>query len=173
MRGDAECRSSKIVGSRDSPGLLDGCVCEELPSESDADLSYYQFILPMFTGVLIDGWLQECSDDGRLRAAKAVWDPPRCLIRSRPRTGVREGRDTGGASQPLSAGAQMTNWKPACQEKVLFLSRTSQFEKGQAIRGGIPISFPWFAADSKRDRVHDETENFSACVGGRGTRRRH
>jgi glucose-6-phosphate 1-epimerase len=50
-------------------------------------------------------------------------------------------------------GAQLTDWQPACQEKVLFLSRTSLFEPGTAIRGGIPISFPWFASDSKRDRV--------------------
>jgi glucose-6-phosphate 1-epimerase len=50
-------------------------------------------------------------------------------------------------------GAQMVHWQPACQEKVLFLSRTSQFEAGKAIRGGIPISFPWFASDSKRDRI--------------------
>lgn len=50
-------------------------------------------------------------------------------------------------------GAQLTDWQPACQEKVLFLSRMSQFQEGQAIRGGIPISFPWFASDAKRDRI--------------------
>lgn len=50
-------------------------------------------------------------------------------------------------------GAHLTDWKPACQDAVLFLSRTSQFAPGKAIRGGIPIAFPWFATDSKRDRV--------------------
>ena len=50
-------------------------------------------------------------------------------------------------------GAQLTDWQPACQEKVLFLSRMSAFQDGKAIRGGIPISFPWFASDTKRDRI--------------------
>ena len=50
-------------------------------------------------------------------------------------------------------GAHMTNWKPAGQEPVLFLSRQSEFAPGKPIRGGIPVAFPWFAADSKRDRV--------------------
>lgn len=41
-------------------------------------------------------------------------------------------------------GAQVTSWKPAGSEEVLFLSTRSSFEEGQAIRGGIPICFPWF-----------------------------
>jgi glucose-6-phosphate 1-epimerase len=43
-------------------------------------------------------------------------------------------------------GAQVTSWKPAGAEEVLFLSSTSRWEDGQAIRGGIPICFPWFRA---------------------------
>ena len=50
-------------------------------------------------------------------------------------------------------GAHLTHWQPACQDQVLFLSRKSEFAPGQPIRGGIPIAFPWFASDSKRDRV--------------------
>ncbi len=50
-------------------------------------------------------------------------------------------------------GAQLTAWQPAGQEPVLFLSRKSEFAPGKPIRGGIPIVFPWFATDSKRDRV--------------------
>ena len=41
-------------------------------------------------------------------------------------------------------GAQVTSWKPAATEEVLFLSAKSRFEDGKAIRGGIPICFPWF-----------------------------
>jgi glucose-6-phosphate 1-epimerase len=41
-------------------------------------------------------------------------------------------------------GAQVTSWRPAGSEDVIFLSEHSQFEKGKAIRGGIPICFPWF-----------------------------
>ena len=41
-------------------------------------------------------------------------------------------------------GAQVTSWRPNGGEEVIFLSRQSQFEAGKAIRGGIPICFPWF-----------------------------
>lgn len=51
-------------------------------------------------------------------------------------------------------GAHLTAWQPAGQDPVLFLSRKSEFAPGKAIRGGIPIAFPWFAADSKKDRVN-------------------
>jgi glucose-6-phosphate 1-epimerase len=43
-------------------------------------------------------------------------------------------------------GAQVTSWKPAGAEELLFLSTKSRWEEGQAIRGGIPICFPWFRA---------------------------
>jgi glucose-6-phosphate 1-epimerase len=41
-------------------------------------------------------------------------------------------------------GAQVTRWKPAGAEEVLFLSRKSYWEAGHAIRGGVPVCFPWF-----------------------------
>jgi len=41
-------------------------------------------------------------------------------------------------------GAQVTSWTPAGAEDVLFLSERSRWEAGRAIRGGIPICFPWF-----------------------------
>jgi glucose-6-phosphate 1-epimerase len=43
-------------------------------------------------------------------------------------------------------GAQLTSWKPAGSDEVLFLSAKSRWTDGQAIRGGIPICFPWFRA---------------------------
>jgi glucose-6-phosphate 1-epimerase len=43
-------------------------------------------------------------------------------------------------------GAQVTSWKPLENEEVLFLSTKSRWQEGQAIRGGIPICFPWFRA---------------------------
>lgn len=43
-------------------------------------------------------------------------------------------------------GAQVTSWKPAGSEEVLFVSTKSRWEEGLAIRGGIPICFPWFRA---------------------------
>jgi len=50
-------------------------------------------------------------------------------------------------------GAHLTHWQPAEQKPVLFLSRKTEFAPGKAIRGGVPISFPWFAADTKADRI--------------------
>jgi len=41
-------------------------------------------------------------------------------------------------------GAHLTEWRPAGAAPVLFLSERSAFTPGKAIRGGIPICFPWF-----------------------------
>jgi glucose-6-phosphate 1-epimerase len=41
-------------------------------------------------------------------------------------------------------GAHITAWQPANEQPVLFLSEKSAFAPGKAIRGGIPIIFPWF-----------------------------
>jgi len=43
-------------------------------------------------------------------------------------------------------GAQVTSWKPAGNDEILFVSTKSRWQEGQAIRGGIPICFPWFRA---------------------------
>jgi len=43
-------------------------------------------------------------------------------------------------------GAQVTSWRPASADEVIFLSQHSQWQDGRAIRGGIPICFPWFRA---------------------------
>ncbi|HEY9684841.1 MAG TPA: D-hexose-6-phosphate mutarotase [Oculatellaceae cyanobacterium] len=43
-------------------------------------------------------------------------------------------------------GAHLTLWQPAAKEPVLFLSDRSFYEPGKAIRGGVPIIFPWFGA---------------------------
>jgi glucose-6-phosphate 1-epimerase len=41
-------------------------------------------------------------------------------------------------------GAHVTHWKPRGVEPVLFLSSKSFHEPGKAIRGGVPVIFPWF-----------------------------
>lgn len=43
-------------------------------------------------------------------------------------------------------GAQVTSWRPAGTDEVLFVSEKSRWEDGRAIRGGIPVCFPWFRA---------------------------
>ena len=44
-------------------------------------------------------------------------------------------------------GAQLTAWRPPGERPVLFTSPNSAFAPGRAIRGGIPIIFPWFGAN--------------------------
>lgn len=41
-------------------------------------------------------------------------------------------------------GAHVTHWTPRGQRPVLFVSPKSLFVPGKAIRGGVPIIFPWF-----------------------------
>ncbi|MCC7009539.1 MAG: D-hexose-6-phosphate mutarotase [Acidobacteria bacterium] len=43
-------------------------------------------------------------------------------------------------------GGQVTSWAPAASGEVLFVSEQARWEDGRAIRGGIPICFPWFGA---------------------------
>lgn len=43
-------------------------------------------------------------------------------------------------------GAHLATWRPTGEQPVLFLSEKSLFTPGKAIRGGIPIIFPWFGA---------------------------
>jgi len=43
-------------------------------------------------------------------------------------------------------GAHVTSWVPAGQQPVVWLSAASRFDAGSAIRGGVPICFPWFGA---------------------------
>ena len=45
-------------------------------------------------------------------------------------------------------GAHVTHWQPTGQPSVIFLSAQSEFAAGKAIRGGVPICFPWFAGRS-------------------------
>ena len=44
-------------------------------------------------------------------------------------------------------GEHLTAWQPPDERPVLFTSPNSAFAPGRAIRGGIPIIFPWFGAN--------------------------
>ena len=41
-------------------------------------------------------------------------------------------------------GAHVTHHQPTGQEPLVFLSPASRFVSGKAIRGGVPVIFPWF-----------------------------
>ena len=70
-------------------------------------------------------------------------------------------------------GAHLTHWQPEGQRPALFLSRRSDILPGEAIRGGLPIAFPWFAArhDGKAGpshgfaRIQNWTLVFAALAG--------
>jgi glucose-6-phosphate 1-epimerase len=41
-------------------------------------------------------------------------------------------------------GAHVAHWTPRGQQPLLFVSSKSLYAPGKAIRGGVPIIFPWF-----------------------------
>lgn len=71
-------------------------------------------------------------------------------------------------------GAHLTHWQPAGQEPVIFVSANSDFADGKAIRGGVPICFPWFGprSDGKPGpshgyaRIQEWELGFAALVPG-------
>jgi glucose-6-phosphate 1-epimerase len=45
-------------------------------------------------------------------------------------------------------GGQVLSWQPAGQQHdVLFLSEQAYYQPGKAIKGGVPVCWPWFGAD--------------------------
>lgn len=48
-------------------------------------------------------------------------------------------------------GAHITRWAPPGHRGVLWLSGTSRFAPDAAIRGGVPICFPWFGGGPADD----------------------
>ncbi|WP_448213904.1 D-hexose-6-phosphate mutarotase [Colwellia sp. MEBiC06753] len=41
-------------------------------------------------------------------------------------------------------GGQVLAWQPSAERPVFWLSESSSYETGKAIRGGIPLCWPWF-----------------------------
>ena len=48
-------------------------------------------------------------------------------------------------------GAHLLSWKPAGEEEVLWLSDNTPFKHGKALRGGVPICWPWFGPADKAE----------------------
>ncbi|GGY12578.1 D-hexose-6-phosphate mutarotase [Paludibacterium paludis] len=44
-------------------------------------------------------------------------------------------------------GAQLLEYSPSGQAPLLYLSPRARFEAGRAIRGGVPLCWPWFGAN--------------------------
>ncbi len=69
-------------------------------------------------------------------------------------------------------GAHVAEWKPAGQRAVLFLSSRSQFVPGKAIRGGVPVIFPWFGprSDGRPGPQHGFARNLEWTIEETGLR---
>lgn len=46
-------------------------------------------------------------------------------------------------------GGQVLSFKPTGHKDVLWLSKQASYQAGKAIRGGIPLCWPWFGANDK------------------------
>ncbi|MBA6223287.1 D-hexose-6-phosphate mutarotase [Colwellia sp. MB02u-18] len=46
-------------------------------------------------------------------------------------------------------GGQVLSWQPQGQQPVFWLSETSHYRSGKAIRGGVPLCWPWFGGEVK------------------------
>lgn len=56
-----------------------------------------------------------------------------------------------GSGAVYEHGAHLTSWAPAGGDPVIWLSTLARFEPDTAIRGGVPIIFPWFGAGRAGD----------------------
>jgi glucose-6-phosphate 1-epimerase len=56
-------------------------------------------------------------------------------------------------------GAHLLSWQPEGEAPVLWMSSASAFKEGVAIRGGIPICWPWFGPAGKPS--HGFARNFA------------
>lgn len=43
-------------------------------------------------------------------------------------------------------GAQVLTWQPSGQKPVLWVSKATVYVPGKAVRGGVPVCWPWFGA---------------------------
>jgi len=56
-----------------------------------------------------------------------------------------------GGATIFEHGAHVTSWVPAGSGQVLWLSSLAGYAPDVAIRGGVPICFPWFGSDPHGD----------------------
>jgi glucose-6-phosphate 1-epimerase len=70
-------------------------------------------------------------------------------------TGMLIEVDTAQATATISlTGGQVLTWNPKSQvEPVLWVSKLAQYVPGKAIRGGVPICWPWFGAHHSDSRL--------------------
>ena len=70
-----------------------------------------------------------------------------------PKINITTGQST---AEIYLHGAHITGFQKNGEPPLLFMSRLSQFAAGKAIRGGVPVCFPWFGP-----REGDVTHGFA------------
>ena len=64
-------------------------------------------------------------------------------------------------------GAQVAAWQPAKQSAVIWMSDKAVYANGKALRGGIPICFPWFGPHHEHKEYPQHgfarTKEFAYC----------
>jgi len=60
-------------------------------------------------------------------------------------------------------GGQVLSWKPTGEREVFWLSKNSAFEQGKAIRGGIPLCWPWFGVHPNDSENKAGNHGFARC----------
>jgi glucose-6-phosphate 1-epimerase len=81
----------------------------------------------------------ELDEQFGIAGALRFEDTPGGLARAVISTGLAQ-------AEVWPQGAHVARWTPKGQRPVLFVSSRSLFAPGKAIRGGVPIIFPWFGA---------------------------
>jgi len=64
-------------------------------------------------------------------------------------------------------GAHVMEWTPAGEKPVIYMSPLAMLAKGKAIRGGIPVCWPWFGGhpDDPAKQAHGFARNMMWSVG--------
>ena len=65
-------------------------------------------------------------------------------------------------------GGQVLSFKPTDHKDVLWLSDNASYQVGKAIRGGIPLCWPWFGANDKQSQHLVNTQKKRLKAGNHG-----
>ena len=60
-------------------------------------------------------------------------------------------------------GGQVLSWQPPNERDVFWLSKNAAFEQGKAIRGGIPLCWPWFGVHPNDIENKSGNHGFARC----------
>lgn len=79
--------------------------------------------------------------------------PGAVAFRSSPLGGIVAELDFAGHRAEVALfGGQVIGWAPARQKPVLWLSEAARLDAGKAVRGGIPVCWPWFGPAAEPGR---------------------